>query len=436
MTARIAMVGLDFRTAPIAVREVLAPPDQCPTLPVAPDVQHVVLATCNRIELYCFGDPPTRQRLFNTWLGRGAEDPAITSALQRRDGADAVAHLFRVAGGLESMVLGESQVFGQVKAAYQHGVESGTVGPEMHLLWQKAIEVGKRIRSETRIGENTVSIASTAVNLALQIFGPLGDSTALVIGAGEMATLTARHLRSRGIGKLIFTNRTLARAEALAAEFGGQARELGDLAGALTAADIVISSTGAPRPILDRSVLAAPLAARPYRPMFLIDIAVPRDIAGDCADMHNVFLYNIDDLQGVVDEHHDLRRREAQHATEMVAEEVARFEELSRSRTVTPLIRSLRERADRLRRDEVDRFLRRYQATLPPGTAEAVIDLSRRLMAKWLHAPTANLKELGPLSATDRHRLAELFGLTPDDINEPDLRLVADLRSRGERGPE
>ncbi|NLI76694.1 MAG: glutamyl-tRNA reductase [Candidatus Riflebacteria bacterium] len=406
------LIGLSHVSAPVEIRERFA--NLCVSgLPGADgeSLEAVTVLTCNRVEAYFFGEEDQALAVFSAWLAReGRSFGEIEPHVYRHRGDEAVRHLLKVVAGLDSMVLGENQILHQVKDSYQAAAGAGSVGKCLHALFQRALEVGKRVRSETRISENTVSIASAAVEMARSIFGPLDGCRALVIGAGEMASLVARSLRDRGVGGLLFTNRTRGRAEEMARTFGGQAAPLEDLDRLLREADVLISSTGAPRPIIDRTRLAAVMADRPDRPLFAIDIAVPRDLAPDCGDLDNVFLYDIDDLQNVADEGLSRRRQEAALATAIVEQEVARFQETLESFAMAPLVVALRERAEALRRAELEK-------AFPPGRPLdphllAEIDrLTRSLMAKWLHHPTVALKARATAPAGELASLAALFGL-------------------------
>ncbi len=406
------LIGLSHVSAPVEIRERFA--NLCVSgLPGADggSLEAVTVLTCNRVEAYFHGEEDHALAVFSAWLAQeGRSFGEIEPHVYRRRGDEAVRHLLRVAAGLDSMVLGENQILHQVKDSYQAAAGAGSVGKSLHALFQRALEVGKRVRTETRISENTVSIASAAVEMARSIFGPLDACRALVIGAGEMAGLVARSLRDRGVGGLLFTNRTRRRAEEMARTFGGEAAALEDLDRQLREADVLISSTGAPRPIIDRARLAAVMADRPDRPLFAIDIAVPRDLAPDCGDLDNVFLYDIDDLQNVVDEGLSLRRQEAARADAIVEQEVARFRETLESFAMAPLVVALRERAEALRRAELEK-------AFPPGRPLdphllAEIDrLTRSLMAKWLHHPTVALKARAAAPAGELASLAALFGL-------------------------
>ncbi len=414
------LIGMNHASAPVEIRERFA--GLCVSgLPGADgrDLEAVTVLTCNRAEAYFHGDEAVAQGVFAAWLsGENRSSSEIEPYVYRHWGSDVVRHLFLVAAGLDSMVLGESQILHQVKASYQAAVGAGSVGKHLHALFQRALKVGKRVRAETRIGENTVSIASVAVEMARSIFGPLDHCTVLVVGAGEMASLVARQMRDRGVGALLFANRTPARAEELARLYGGRAAALTDLAGLVAQADVLISSTGAPRPVITRSLLAGVMAGRPDRPLFAIDIAVPRDIEPGCAELENVFLYDIDDLQQVVDESLALRRQESPKVEAIVEEELIRFGRALDTFTVAPLLAALHDRAETVRRAELERIFPAARA-LPDGLRADLERLTRALMGKWLHHPMVTLKERAQVGAEELAVLARLFGLDPAALHPP-----------------
>ncbi len=413
----LLLIGLNHKTAPVAFREKLA--QQCGRpIPGADGagLEVITVFTCNRAEFYFAGAAAAAERAFGEWLRHATEKPdEFEPFLYRLSGDEAVRHLLMVSSGLDSMVVGENQILGQLKTSYQACVSEGSVGKRLHSLFQKALEVGKRVRTETAISENTVSIASTAVDLAIRIFGPLSGSKALVIGAGEMASLVARHLTGRGVKELICVNRTFERAVEMAEAFNGCARQFSDLPTLLAEVDIVISSTGASRPILLRPMLEEAMARRPDRPEFLIDIAVPRDVEPECGEIENVFLYDIDDLQGVVDENIGVRMVEAQKAQAIVNWEVNRFHHTVETFTVVPLIKALREKSEELAKQEMDKFRSRNRDLSPEIEAE-IGHLARILLAKWLHAPLVALKELGTADQKELDLIARIFDLPAEAL--------------------
>ncbi len=423
----LLLIGLSHRTAPVEIREKLAP--LCTSgLPGADGrtIEAVTVFTCNRVEVYLAGDVGGGEQAFQHWLaGCGCNWDELSPHMYRKTDIDVLKHVLRVASGLDSMVLGENQILHQLKESYQAAIQAGSVGKHLHGLFQKALETGKRVRAETRISENTVSVASTSVHLAKQIFGRLQTCTALVIGAGEMATLVARHLHAQGIGRLIFTNRTAARAEELARQFSGEAAPVERLAELMVQSDLLITSTGSPRPILGRREFVVALAQRPFRPLFAIDIAVPRDIAPDCDDLENLYVYNIDDLQGVVDQNLDLRRSESEKAEAIVSYEAGSYQTIVEAYSAAPLIRALRRQGENLRSAEIEKLFARF----PEWSAEqrdAVDQATRALLAKWLHHPIMALKERSRAGRSELLELARIFGLSEDDVPGTPLTLVSD----------
>ncbi|MBI5549572.1 MAG: glutamyl-tRNA reductase, partial [Deltaproteobacteria bacterium] len=297
-----ALVGLSHKTAPVGVRERLAIgapelPEVLQQLRAVPGVEELLLvSTCNRVEVYLYGAAGADERV-QGWLVAHAGE-AVAKVLYRRAGREAVQHLFRVCASLDSMILGEPQILGQVKDGFAAAQREGTLGGAITGACQAAFTAAKRVRTETEIGVAPVSMASAAVELARKVFGSLEGRTLLLVGAGKMSELTAKHLSGNG-ARVLVTNRTLARAQALAGMVGGQARAFEDLPQLLVEADIVVSSTAAPRPILTVPLLQAAIKARHWRPLFLVDLAVPRDIEEGAAKIENVFPYDVDDLEQV-----------------------------------------------------------------------------------------------------------------------------------------
>jgi glutamyl-tRNA reductase len=310
------------------------------------------------------------------------------------------------------LVLGEPQILGQMKTAYTAASDAGTLGSELHTVFQHVFGVAKRVRTETAIGENPVSVAYAAVSLAQQIFSDLKQDTALLIGAGETIELVARHLMENGIHKMIVANRTLERAERVAQEFGAKAIVLGDIPDYLPKADIVISSTASPLPILGKGAVETALKKRKHKPMFMLDIAVPRDIEEQVGELEDVYLYTVDDLHAVIDENKKSRMAAADHARDIIREGVENFVRQQRALTAVSTIKQLREQTDLLREQELQKALRQLQAG---ADAEQVISqFARSLTNKFLHAPTTALKEA---SANGRHQTVivaqEVFQLQP-----------------------
>ena len=396
------LLGLSHQTAPVEVRERLdfssrnlgAAVEALATRPSA--AESVVLSTCNRSEIYVASSDPERAREeITAFLSEYHDLPpaAFTAHLFACDDEAAVRHLFRVAAGLDSRVVGEPQILGQVKDAYQTAADRRCTGPLLSKLFHWSFVVGKRVRTETGLGEGAVSTGYAAVALARKIFGRLEGRRVLVVGAGEISTLTARHLRSSGVGDITITSRTPAHAEALAATVDGRVVDWADRVTALASADIVVTATGAQRPILTREHVQAATGRRRADPLFIIDMAVPRDVDAAAGDLEQVFLYNVDDLQTMVHENLSRRTTEMQHAEAIVSEELAKFLAWRRSRSAVPTVVALRQRFDRIRRSELER-LQGKLAGLTPDDRARVDEVTRLIVEKLLLEPTEQLKGL------------------------------------------
>jgi glutamyl-tRNA reductase len=392
----LVVVGINHRTAPLEVREkVVFDPNNLPSalraLANGGARENVIVSTCNRTELYCVIEQPAG---LGAWLenyhGVGR---SLAGSLYERHDAAAVEHAFAVASGLDSMVLGEAQILGQLKDAYRAALDSGTAGPMLNRLFQATFSVAKRVRTETRVGANAVSVAYAAVSLARQIFAGFAQHTALLVGAGQTIALAARHLQANGLKRMIIANRSLDRAQALASEFNASAITLDALPAHLAEADIVVSSTASPQPVITVAHVAAALAARRRRPMFMVDIAVPRDIEAGVGDFEDVYLYTIDDLQQFVSQNLQARQDEAQHARVLIEEEVARFMSGLRGQHAVPTIREMRASAELLRAQTLDHATRLLASGRTPEDALAY--LADTLTNRLLHAPTQQLREAG-----------------------------------------
>jgi glutamyl-tRNA reductase len=394
----LALIGVNYKTAPIAVREQIAIsradlPETTRALAATPGVSEcMIVSTCNRVELLAAVE--TQDVDLTGFLHQHfGLDPALLQPhiYERRD-RDAVRHLFRVAASLDSMVVGEPQILGQVKEAFAVARASGTVAGQLEHLLQSAFAAAKKVRTETQIGSNSVSIASVAVDLAKKIFGSLQGRTVFLVGAGKMSELAARHLVQQGAGAILVSNRTHERARLMAEQFEGRVIPFEQLYEAASEADIVISSTGAPHPIFRREHGLAFLHRRRNRPMFFIDIAVPRDVDPAMNKLEGIFVYDIDDLQAVAAAHMAERSHEASDAETLIAEEVERFQQYQRTVNVAPAIVALQRQAEEIRQAE----MRRVQARLGPLSAEqvaAVEALTRGLMNKFLHPPMQAMKQ-------------------------------------------
>ncbi|MCE7951238.1 MAG: glutamyl-tRNA reductase [Xanthomonadales bacterium PRO7] len=391
-------LGLNHQTAPLPVREKVAfAPEATPA--ALSDLANqsgvneaLILSTCNRTELYVDVDT-SAETVPRDWLlgHHGLDARRLDEFLYRHADNAAVRHLFRVATGLDSMVLGEPQILGQVKDAYQLARGAGTLRAPMERLLQQTFAVAKRVRTETRIGANPVSVAFTAVRIAERLFADLSQACVLLIGAGETMELAARHLAESRVRRLIVANRTRENAVALAGRFSGYAIALSDLPSHLAEADIVISSTAAREPVLTRTMVDAAIAARRRRPMFLVDLAVPRDIEAEVSALEDVYLYTIDDLRQAVDANLRSRQQAAEQANALIDLSVTHYAAWRGALNAGNPLPQLRHAAE-TRRDEV---LNRARALLANGrTPEQALDyLAHTLTNKLLHAPSANLRE-------------------------------------------
>jgi glutamyl-tRNA reductase len=396
------LVGVSHKTAPVDVRERLdfssrdlgAAVEALATRPSA--AESVVLSTCNRSEIYVASENPERAReeivgFLSHYhsLSPDSFTPHLFSL-----GDEAVAkHLFRVAAGLDSLVVGEPQILGQVKDAFDTAASRRCTGPMLSKLFHWSFGVGKRVRTETAVGEGAVSISFAAVALARKIFGRLEGRRVLIIGAGEISTLTAEHLRSQGVGEIVITSRTATHAETLAAAVGGKSADWDEVTALLTTADIVVTATGSQRPIVTRVQVEAATGRHRPDPLFIIDLAVPRDVEASVGDIEQVFLYNVDDLQSIVQENLSRRSREIAHAETIVAEELLKFATWQRSRGAVPTIVALRQRFEAIRRSELQRLDSKL-ATLPPDARARVDEVTRLMVEKLLLEPTEQLKAL------------------------------------------
>ena len=395
----LVAVGLSHQTAPVELRERFAftPGKLGPALVELrerPGVgEGVILSTCNRTELYAISECERGRPLVSFLASTGGMSfPDLERHLYHHREAAAVEQLFRVAAGIDSMVVGEYQVLGQVKEALEAAREHESAGPLLGTLFETALSVGKRARTETAIGRGAFSVGGCAVELARQIFGTLGGKHILVIGAGKMSEATARNLISAGASTVFVANRTFQRAQELAAEFSGKAVHLEALPEALKEADIVISSTAAPHPILTEQQVGAAMRARRNAPLFLIDIAVPRDIDPAAAQLDNVYLYDIDDLSSVVAEDASARRREVARVEAIISQETGRFMHWYRSLAAAPAVTALRDKFEQVRRQELER-LQRKLAHLSEADRAAIEQMTASLINTLLHDPAVRLKD-------------------------------------------
>jgi len=417
---QVLSLGINHETAPVEVRERAA--FAAEDLPRAlQDIRShhaaseaAILSTCNRTEIYCSLPHDDWQRAVEWFCAyHKLAEKDVLPFLYRHTGAEAVKHAFRVAAGLDSMVLGEPQILGQLKQAFATAHREGATGKILNRLFQHSFAVAKQVRTDTSIGVSPVSVAFAAVALARQIFSSLSEQTALLIGAGETIELVARHLREQGVIRMIVANRTVERAQVLARDFDAQAISLAELPTRLGEADIVISSTASQLPILGKGAVERALKQRRHRPMFLVDLAVPRDIESEVRDLDDAYLYTVDDLQGVVQENLQSRREAALEAEKIIELQVRDFMHWLESLDAVPTICALRESTDALRDAELERARRRLVAGDDPDAVLA--EFARALTNKLTHAPSAALRQ----ATREQNRLLldaarRLFNLNED----------------------
>lgn len=400
-------VGINYNTAPVAVRERLAFPTEVitPALKSLNQQQDftesAILSTCNRTEFY-FHTETTHQDMLLDWLARhkNVRPEDIAPYLYRFIDDHTIRHMFRVASGLDSMILGEPQILGQMKTAYQTAYQAGTLGKNLSKLFQHTFLAAKKVRTDTAIGSSPVSVAFAAVQLAQQIFDKLSEQTALLIGAGETIELTARHLHQYNVGRIIIANRTFDKAHQLASQFDGYAIALSELHSHLAEADIVVSSTASQLPILGKGRVESAIKKRKRKPMFMVDLAVPRDIEAEVDQLQDVYLYTVDDLQNTINENMDSRRRAAEQAEEIIALEVENFLSWVRAQGAQSTIIAYRRQAEKIR----DEITAKALAQLNAGAdAELVVQrMTEALTNKLIHTPCAQLREA---SVNERHDL-------------------------------
>jgi glutamyl-tRNA reductase len=397
------ILGLNHKTAPVALREKVAFSEDRLVAALRALRQErgvaevVILSTCNRTEVYWAGSASGAE--LSQWLEQHHDEALdLTASVYVHQEKHAVEHAFNVASGLDSMVLGEAQILGQLKNAYRIAQETGSTGPHLNKLFQAAFSAAKRVRSETQIGANAVSLASATVSLARRMYSDFSAHTALMIGAGEMIALTARHFAAAGVKRIVIANRTLDNAQSLAAEISGYAVDLSHLDKELTEADIVVSCTASPVPLITKAAAAAAVRTRRHRPIFMVDLAVPRDIDPAVADLEDVYLFSIDDLQQLVDENRQQRAVAAGDAKVVISEEVARFLQDARAKEAGPAIRALRQQADAIRQQTLEQAQRMVSAG--KSTDEAMEFLANTLTNRLLHAPTQALRQAAESAET------------------------------------
>jgi glutamyl-tRNA reductase len=427
----IVLVGLNHRTAPIEVRERMALNGSALTntlqeLYGQPGVEGcAILSTCNRFEIYCAvrelepGIKMVKNFVYKRLSASEGIDKDFDQYLYAPTCHDAISHLFRVAAGLDSMIIGESQVLGQVREAYETALGEGVTNGVINTLFQQAITVGKRARTETAIDRNAVSISYAAVELARQVLGKLEEHSVLIVGAGETGELTARHLIANGISSVMVSNRSYERAVELAQGFGGKAHKFEKLSESLSDADIVISCTAACHYVLHFEQVQKEMQARPERPLLIIDIAVPRDVDPAVAQLEGVHLFDIDDLQNVVDANFQERRLEAVKAERIVKEELAEFNNWLNTLFVVPTIIALKEKAEQIKRTELNRAFNRL-GSVTAREEKVITSLANSLVNQLLHDPIIQLKDTA--ASQQGHLITEvlqkLFRLSVTEENQ------------------
>lgn len=420
ITPKLITLGLNHKTTPLELRERLAFTPQ--TLPEAlrslyklKDIEEAaIISTCNRTELYCAVSNNADQSIID-WFSQyhGFESSTIESHLYTHHHKETIHHAMSVTCGLDSMVLGEPQIAGQMKDAYSMAQEQGTLGRMLGKLFQHSFTVAKQVRTDTAIGSSPVSVAFAAVSLAKQIFGELNESTALLIGAGDTIELTARHLHRQNIKHMIIANRSLDRAENLAQEFGGEAIRLPQIADHLHRADIVIASTASPLPILGKGTVERALKVRKHQPIFMVDLAVPRDIEPEVASLDDVFLYAVDDLQEVINENLQSRQQAAEQAKEIINEEVHHYLNWQRSLDSVDIISELRASTQEVSQQVLNKALKQLSAGEP---AEKVLEfLTHTLTNKFLHTPCIHIRKASEDNNQDLINAAKQLLMRNDD---------------------
>ena len=409
--------GINHRTASVDLRGKLSfsPALMEKVLQDAQSILHVreitILSTCNRTEIYLYGDVSDHHII--SWLAmiKGTEINNLSTCFYSFKDEDAVKHMIEVASGMDSLILGEPQIFGQIKSAFLVAKEAGTVFKNLENIFQFVFSIAKRVRSETAIGKNPVSVASASVNLASKIFSNLEEAHALVIGAGDTIELVAKHLVENGIGKLTVANRTLTKARSFSENFSADMILLSDMPDMLETVDILISSTASQLPILGKGAVETALKKRKYRPMFMVDIAVPRDIEPQVEELSDVYLYTVDDLEDFIEDNVKARNSEANIARVIISDEVNRWSIENRGRSVVRTIKEFRTNAEKIRDVEINRALNSLEKG--KSASDVVVELARSITNKLLHTPTKNIKRAGEEGRHDAIATTkELFNLT------------------------
>ncbi len=415
----LQILGLNHNTAPVEIREqVVFSGDEVKRalggLASLDGVDEaVLLSTCNRTEFYVVCEDDGRERL-KQWLheDRNLSDE-FAESLFTLDEEEAIRHIFRVACGLDSMVLGEPQILGQLKDAFRDAQGAHTVGSNLSRLFQHTFAVAKKIRTDTEIGASPVSVASAAVNLAQQFFAGFKKHTALLVGAGVTVELVAKHLKKRGIGRMFVANRSIDRAQELAGQFGGFALPLSEIEGTLPEADLLFTSTAATEPVITTAQVEAAIKARKRKPIFAVDIAVPRDIEAGAGELDDFYLYSIDDLDKVILEGQGSREAAAVEAHRLLDDEIRRYAAIERSKQVAPVISTLRDANEVVRKQVAEQARRRMARG--ESAEDAIEFATASLMKKMLHRPSVELRKAGESSNTELIEAArKLFGLEDD----------------------
>jgi len=420
------VVGLNHKTAPIEVREKVA--FDGPKLEEAMNIlkssskvkESIVLSTCNRVEIYAgVRDLAEGEESIKAFISEFHTVPRdlLDNSLYIHRGQEAIRHMYRVASSLDSMVVGEPQILGQLKDAYEAALNNKSTGVFLNKLMRKSVSVAKRIRTDTKIAENAVSISFAAVELAKKIFDDLSTKSFMLLGAGEMAELAARHLINNGVNDVYVTNRTKSRAEELAQEFRGKVVPFESFTQEVKYTDIVICSTGAPHYVLLKEQMHKIMKDRKQEPMFIIDISVPRNIDPDINDLDNVYLYDVDNLQGIVDTNKEERSKEAEKAEEIVEEEIDSFMKWLGSLAATPTIVALRNKAEDIRKSELEKTLSKL-GPVDEKTIRSIEHLTASIVNKLIHSPTAALKSEGEDKEQMLDVVQKLFNLNIESDND------------------
>lgn len=418
-------LGINHKTAPLDLRERLAFTPQ--SLPEAllslKKLKHIkeasILSTCNRTELYCV-TTEDNDRAIIQWFSQfhGLDEDLIKEHIYLHAHEETIRHAMEVASGLDSMVLGEPQIAGQMKDAYAIANEHGTIGQLLGKLYQRAFAVSKQVRTDTDIGSSPVSVAFAAVSLAKQIFGDLTKTTVLMVGAGETIELAARHLHSQGVGKIIIANRSVERAQKLADEFDGEAISLQRISDYLHLSDIVIASTASPLPIIGKGTVERALKQRKHKPIFMVDLAVPRDVEPEVNELDDVYLYSVDDLQSVIEENMECRLQAAEQAREIIDVQVSHFLDWQRSLGAVDVIAQIRQNTQNISNE----VLAKAKKQLAAGQeAEAVLEfLANTLTNKFLHLPSTKLREASQENRDDVLNIAQDLFIKNDSPEQPE----------------